>query len=170
MNVERQYQAAMDMLTPHVAVRWMITLALFFLFGTIVVIGNGWFIVAYALAIYILNLFLAFLSPKFAPDDPLSTDINDPMSPLPSSTNDDFKPFIRRLPEFKFWHAATRAIIFSLMATITRATDLPVFWPILLFYFCVLFAITMKRQILHMIKHNYVPMDFGKKKFVKSDK
>jgi hypothetical protein len=37
-----------------------------------------------------------------------------------------------------------------------------VFWPILLLYFIVLFVITMKRQIRHMIKYKYVPFSFGK--------
>lgn len=40
--------------------------------------------------------------------------------------------------------------------------DVPVFWPILLLYFIVLFVITMKRQIRHMIKYKYVPFSFGK--------
>jgi len=33
----------------------------------------------------------------------------------------------------------------------------PVFWPILLVYFCALFFVTMRRQIRHMIKHRYIP-------------
>ena len=41
--------------------------------------------------------------------------------------------------------------------------DVPVFWPILLMYFLVLFFVTMKRQIKHMIKYRYVPFSFGKK-------
>jgi hypothetical protein len=74
----------------------------------------------------------------------------------------EFKPFIRRMPEFKFWHSATRAIVIALLATLTKATDVPVFWPILLVYFCILFTITMKRQIQHMIKHKYLPWNYGK--------
>ena len=44
--------------------------------------------------------------------------------------------------------------------------DVPVFWPILLLYFLVLFFITMKRQIRHMIKYKYVPFSWGKTKYV----
>jgi hypothetical protein len=40
--------------------------------------------------------------------------------------------------------------------------DVPVFWPILLCYWIVLFVLTMKRQILHMIKYKYVPFSMGK--------
>ncbi len=41
--------------------------------------------------------------------------------------------------------------------------DVPVFWPILLLYWFVLFFVTMKRQIRHMIKHRYLPFSFGKR-------
>jgi hypothetical protein len=46
--------------------------------------------------------------------------------------------------------------------TFFEVFDVPVFWPILLLYFFVLFFVTMKRQIKHMIKHRYVPWSFGK--------
>ena len=35
--------------------------------------------------------------------------------------------------------------------------NIPLFWPILLLYFIVLFMLTMKRQIKHMWKHKYAP-------------
>lgn len=40
--------------------------------------------------------------------------------------------------------------------------DVPVFWPILLFYWIVLFVLTMRRQISHMIKYKYIPFSVGK--------
>ncbi|RWV79650.1 hypothetical protein GW17_00059183 [Ensete ventricosum] len=43
--------------------------------------------------------------------------------------------------------------------------DVPVFWPILLCYWVVLFLLTMKRQIVHMIKYKYVPFNIGKQKY-----
>lgn len=50
-------------------------------------------------------------------------------------------------PEFKFWYSATKATAIALTCTITRATDVPVYWPILLVYFLTLFGLTMRRQI-----------------------
>jgi len=41
--------------------------------------------------------------------------------------------------------------------------DVPVYWPILVMYFCVLFVLTMRRQLQHMIKYRYVPFDWGRK-------
>uniref|UniRef100_A0A804R2X7 Uncharacterized protein n=1 Tax=Zea mays TaxID=4577 RepID=A0A804R2X7_MAIZE len=43
--------------------------------------------------------------------------------------------------------------------------DVPVFWPILLYYWIVLFVLTMKRQIVQMIKYKYVPFSIRKQKY-----
>jgi hypothetical protein len=76
-----------------------------------------------------------------------------------------FRPFARRLPEFKFWYSSIRAVLIATGMTFFELFDVPVFWPILLLYFIVLFVITMKRQIKHMIKHKYVPWSWGKAKY-----
>lgn len=79
----------------------------------------------YALFIYLLNLFLAFLQPKFDPSleaDIAAQDVEEGEPGLPTSTSssskgngglmsgmfgnasdpdEEFRPFIRRLPEFK---------------------------------------------------------------------
>lgn len=75
--------------------------------------------------------------------------------------------------------SSTRATAIALFCTISEVFDVPVYWPILLIYFFVLFALTMRRQIQyvipllyvvcansllrHMIKYKYVPFDIGRK-------
>ena len=66
---------------------------------------------------------------------------------LPTKQNDEFRPFIRRLPEFKFWYSATKATVIAFCCTFFEFFNIPVFWPILVMYFITLFCITMKRQI-----------------------
>ncbi|KAH0588786.1 hypothetical protein H2248_004587 [Termitomyces sp. 'cryptogamus'] len=121
-------------------------------------------------AIYLLNLLLAFLQPKFDPslqDDLMADEIEeggeDATSPLPSQRDDEFRPFVRRLPEWQFWLSSTRATIIALFCTFSEIFDVPVYWPILVIYFFVLFALTMRRQIQHMIKYKYIPFDIGRK-------
>jgi hypothetical protein len=63
---------------------------------------------------------------------------------LPTKQDDEFRPFVRRLPEFKFWHSATRAIVIGITCSFFRAFDLPVFWPILVMYWFLLFVLTSK--------------------------
>jgi hypothetical protein len=120
---------------------------------------QGFFIVTYALGIYLLNLLIGFLSPSVDPEE------QDGLGEvaLPQSDSDEFRPFTRKLPEFQFWYWGMRAVVLSFAATFFQIFDLPVFWPILLFYFVFLFFITMKQQMMHMIKHNYVPWSTGKK-------
>lgn len=132
------------------------------------------------LAIYLLNLLLAFLQPKFDPslqDDLLADEIEegatDDGPTLPSQRDDEFRPFVRRLPEWQFWYvstaslylrgakavvsrlSATRAVIISLFLTTSDMFDVPVYWPILVVYFCVLFLLTMRRQIQCVLLSRY---------------
>ena len=63
---------------------------------------------------------------------------------LPTKHDDEFRPFIRRLPEFKFWHSATRALTIGFACTWFDVFDIPVFWPVLVVYWFILFALTSK--------------------------
>ncbi|OTA04422.1 hypothetical protein A9Z42_0050150 [Trichoderma parareesei] len=149
--------------------RWIGTGVALVLFFLRIFFAQGWYIVAYALGIYLLNLFLAFLQPKFDPsNDALDNEMEDgAVGTLPTKQDEEFKPFIRRLPEFKFWYWATRAIGISFVCTWFTIFDVPVFWPVLVMYWLILFVLTMRRQIQHMIKYRYVPFTIGKKSYIK---
>jgi len=159
-SINVRFQMALDKLVPRLALRWAILCGLAFLYCWRVYVLQGFYIVTYGLGIFILNLFIGFLTPleEFDSDGPL----------LPSNDTDEFKPFVRRLPEYKFWYSCSKAIVIGTGMTFFSAFDLPVFWPILLIYFLILFFLTMKRQIMHMIKYRYLPFSFGKKQYKKS--
>jgi len=142
--------------------------------------------VAYSLGIYLLNLFLAFLTPKFDPSLEQEELEEGGPSALPTKNDEEFRPFIRRLPEFKFWHSATRATTIGFFCTWFEVFDIPVFWPVLVVYWFLLFIltsayplvrrfihndvltrITVRRQIQHMIKYRYVPFTIGKTRYSK---
>jgi len=167
-NVTRKFQAVLDRTVPFVVPRWLLTATMYLIYWVRVWLLQGFHIITYALHIYYLNLFIAFLTPKV---EPMSYDDDDDedAGSLPTSNNAEFKPFIRRLPEFKFWWWATRATFFAFSCTCFEVFNVPVFWPILVMYFIMLFVITMKRQLRHMIKHKYVPWTAGKKKFQGKD-
>ena len=105
------------------------------------------------------QLVIGFLSPQVDPATEGPT--------LPTKGNEEFKPFVRRLPEFKFWYRSIRSFVIAFFMTFVPIFDVPVFWPILLMYWFMLFFMTMKQQIRHMIKHRYVPFSFGKKQYGK---
>lgn len=161
--VNRAIQYWLDKSTIHIAPRWTVFVVLLALFFLRVYVVQGYFIVAYGLGIFLLNNFIAFLSPL---EDPSSSSNGDDGLSLPVSAKDgkEFRPFTRRLPEFKFWLSSTRGVLTSITMTLFSVFDIPVFWPILLIYFFVLFFMTMKRQIIHMYQHKYVPISWGKVK------
>lgn len=160
--VSRRYQHLLDKSTPLVYHRWIGFFLVALIYSIRVFLLQGYYIITYGLGIYILQLFILFLSPQV---DPEIQDLSDGPS-LPTRGSDEFRPFVRRLPEFKFWYSVTKAFCFAFVLTFFSAFDVPVFWPILLFYWVVLFVSTMKRQIMHMVKYKYVPFSFGKQRYV----
>ncbi|KAF2396219.1 putative Golgi membrane protein [Trichodelitschia bisporula] len=163
----RIYQAYLDQSTPYVPYRWTGTGVLFLIFALRIFLAQGWYIVAYSVGIYLLNLFLAFLTPKFDPSLEQDEGMEDGTAGtgLPTKEGDEFRPFVRRLPEFKFWYSTTKALAIGFACTWFRAFDLPVFWPVLVVYWVLLFVLTMRRQIQHMIKYRYVPFTVGKARY-----
>ncbi|OMO75173.1 Retrieval of early ER protein Rer1 [Corchorus olitorius] len=159
-DFSRLFQYYLDRSTPHVTERWLGTFAISAFYVLRVYFAQGFYIVSYGLGIYILNLLIGFLSPKVDPE----LEVLEGAS-LPTKGSDEFKPFIRRLPEFKFWYSITKALCMAFFMTFFSIFDVPVFWPILLCYWIVLFFLTMKRQIMHMIKYKYVPFSMGKQRY-----
>jgi hypothetical protein len=160
------YQVWLDRWTPHATSRWTTTVLLIAAFLLRIVFKQGWYIVTYALGIYHLNLLLAFLTPKIDPAmAEFERDEQDEGLGLPTKQDEEFRPFVRRLPEFKFWYSATKATVIAFFCTFFEFFNIPVFWPILVMYFITLFCITMKRQIKHMIRYRYIPFTWGKPKF-----
>ncbi|QHO49066.1 Protein RER1A [Arachis hypogaea] len=98
-EVSRQYQHLLDKTTPHVLNRWLGTLAVAFVYALRVYLIQGFYVVSYGLGIHLLNLLIGFLSPQV---DPEIQSLSEGPT-LPTRSNDEFRPFVRRLPEFKFW-------------------------------------------------------------------
>ncbi|CAI4925781.1 CRE_HP_G0004330.mRNA.1.CDS.1 [Saccharomyces cerevisiae] len=156
------YQHYLDKVTPHAKERWAVLGGLLCLFMVRITMAEGWYVICYGLGLFLLNQFLAFLTPKFD----MSLQQDEENNELEAGEkSEEFRPFIRRLPEFKFWYNSIRATIISLLLSLFSIFDIPVYWPILLMYFILLFFLTMRRQIQHMIKYRYIPLDIGKKKY-----
>ncbi|CAN1121985.1 Protein RER1B [Linum perenne] len=165
-DFSRAFQYYLDRSAPLPLQRWLGTLVVALIYVWRVYSIQGFYVISYGLGIYVLNLLIGFLSPKVDPELEALESLDG--ASLPTKTSDEFRPFVRRLPEFKFWYAITKAFIIAFVMTFFSVLDVPVFWPILLIYWIVLFVLTMKRQILHMIKYKYVPFDLGKKKYTGS--
>lgn len=158
-----QVQRILDKITPFHVFRWLANALLMVYFMYRVISLQGFYIVAYVLGIFLLNQFILFLTPVVMDDLEMDDDEDQPH--LPTKSDEEFRPFMRRLPEFKFWYTTFKSLFISVFCTFFAVFDIPVFWPILVMYFITLFLVTMKRQIRHMIKHRYVPFSYGKVRY-----
>nr|XP_027228804.1 LOW QUALITY PROTEIN: protein RER1 homolog [Penaeus vannamei] len=159
------YQHYLDKWTPHTASRWVFTMVLIAGFSLRIIrimLRQGWYIVCYALGIYHLNLFLAFLTPKI--DPAFAQEESDDGPSLPTKANEEFRPFMRRLPEFKFWYSVTKSTLIAFTCTFFQLFNCPrVFWPILVILF---FSLTFPfSPVQHMIKYKYLPFSIGKPRY-----
>lgn len=154
-------QTLQDKLLPHQRLRWVATTLFLALYVLRVVWIGGFYVVSYCLAVFVLSQGLHFLTP-------LQADLEDEQADqpvLPIRSADEFRPFLRKLSEFLFWRNVCLALLSAGLLTFVEALDIPVFWPVLLMYFLVLFLSTMRRQLSHMAKHGYLPFDLGKKHY-----
>lgn len=157
LSLERLVASYLDRTTLYPRTRWFSFCCFISLFVTRILFTQGFFVICYALAIYLLNLFIGFLTPQ--------VDLEADAYVLPVREAEEYRPFQRRLPEYKFWLRGSTGTLLAIFATFIPFFDLPVYWPILLIYFMMLFFMTMKQQIKHMIKHKYVPFSWGKQTY-----
>ncbi|MBA0560888.1 hypothetical protein Golob_017761 [Gossypium lobatum] len=97
------------------------------------------------------------MAPRSPPADPMSFALSFADSPSSNSGSPSHSSLL---------YSITKAFCIAFVMTFFSVFDVPVFWPILLFYWLMLFILTMKRQILHMIKYKYVPFSFGKQVYL----
>lgn len=91
----RRYRKMIDDLSPFVLQRWVFALVTMGLLAIRILSIQGFYVVAYAYGIFFLNQLVGFLSPKIEPED----------GTLPTSMtiDDEYRPFIRYIPEKVFW-------------------------------------------------------------------
>ena len=157
------YNSIKDKIIIYKAQRWGVVafLAVFYfirMFRT-----KGYYALTYCIGIHFLNSFIGFISPL---DDPEEDQLNNGDSYLPQKNNEEFRPFQRKVKEYSFWSMMFWTFLFAIPMTFFEAFNIPVFWPLLLVYFILIFFLIMRRQIKHMIKYNYLPWDTGKKNYV----
>lgn len=111
----RKFQQILDSSTVHIVPRWIGFVVALAIYALRVYLVNGWYIITYSLGIFLLNNFIGFLSPQIDPesDGPL----------LPTTNDGDFKPFSRRVPEFKFWYSSTKGVLTAFCMTFFSVFD-----------------------------------------------
>ena len=142
--------------------RWGLVSVLGIIYFIRVFTTKGYYALTYCIGIHFLNSFIGFISPL---EDPDEGQLNNNDSYLPQKSNEEFRPFQRKVKEYSFWSLMFWTFLLAIPMTYFEAFNIPVFWPLLLVYFILIFFLIMRRQIQHMIKYNYLPWDSGKKSY-----
>ena len=156
------YNSIRDKIIVYRAHRWILVAFLAIFYFIRVLKTKGYYALTYCIGIHFLNSFIGFISPL---DDPEEDQLNNGDSYLPQKNNEEFRPFHRKVKEYTFWSLMFWTFLASIPMTFFEAFNIPVFWPLLLVYFILIFFLIMRRQIQHMIKYHYLPWDSGKKHY-----
>lgn len=111
----------MDKSTLYIKERWAAELGFLVLFVLRIVFGQGWYLFA---SISVVNLYLAFLKCKF--DDSLQQDENNNELEAGEKSN-EFCPFIKRLPDFRFLYNYIREPMLSMLLSLFIIPDIKLF-------------------------------------------
>lgn len=95
-KLNQKVQIVLDRTAPLILPRWAAWVVSLLAYVVRVWMLRGFYIVTYGLGIYNLNLLLGFITPQVDPE-------LEEGPQLPTKSDQEFKPFVRRLPEFKFW-------------------------------------------------------------------
>lgn len=161
-NVIQMYT---DKIVPKRTERWGVAILLFLIFILRILIKQTHFLVTYIVMLYILHGLINFLTPKDAEYPDIFDDFEKDFE-LPANIDNEFRPFIRRLPEFQFWSFFMKHVCGALFTTFFEIFDISVYVPILVMYFILIAALTAKNLSRHMKKYGYNPF-FSEKKIFK---
>jgi hypothetical protein len=166
-RLKQRLQVFEDKVVPQRLARWIAFALMIVLFMFRIISYGGFFVVAYAMGIHLLYLLVTFLTPLSDPEGSSEADADG--AALPSATGDEFKPYVPKMQEYKVWRSMTKVVAICSFLTLFDLFDIPVFWPILVIYFILLFVTQMAGRIQHMLKHKYVPWNSKKPRYVSKD-
>jgi hypothetical protein len=144
---------------PYALYRWLVWLFLAGLFLFRVFVLHKSYTIGYVAGLYLINCLIMYISPKLDPE--LSKDS------LPTAGDGDYRPFVRKLPEFVLWRRLMGCVILAFVAALFPFLDPPMYGPLLLVYVLMVAAFNFRARIAHMIRHRYLPFDWGKPKVQK---
>lgn len=163
-----KFQYYLDKTAPKKLERWVFFSLLLVLYFVRILYIQTHYLVTYVLSIYLLHGFIGFCTPQ-EESIPDPFDNVDEEVYIPQAVDDEFRPFMRRLPEFDFWWLAVRLVLVSFLTTFSSLFDIPVYAPILMIYFIIVSILTAKNLYRHMKKYNYNPFYIAKERYKPSN-
>jgi len=161
MDLNSLNQLFEDSLSPLLYPRWIFTsfLLLAYIYRIFKIKSHA--VISYCVGIYLLHSFILFVTPKDENiPDPFENVEDDDYNPR--NIDNDFKPYVRKLPEFQFWKFCTQAISISYFLTLFSFTIIPVFPLVLIIYFIFIVLMTIYKLHMHSKKYKYSIFFSGK--------
>lgn len=171
-TVRKHHRNLLDYLIQYKTARWLITAALC-LFYFERSYGMNYYIVTYLIGFYVLQLIVKYVTPKGLDQDEneeedyeeqsISTDSSISFQPyLTDCRADESRPITPSMSEMQVWERLTYAFTMGTICTCFKLLEIDVFWPMLVVYFLLLAAYTIRKVFKQMVKHNYGFDDFVK--------
>lgn len=154
MDFEIYAQYITDKLYPYIYQRWTFTGAIAMTYLIRIIRKQSHAVITYCVGIYLLHSFILFVTPK-------DENIPDPFENIeeeeynPRNIDNEFMPYIRKMPEFNFWLTCTQIVSVSLFLIHFDFTDIPAFTPILVLYFIFVLGMTFYKLWIHSKKYKY---------------
>lgn len=161
MDFELLSQYVSDHLSPLIYPRWISTALLLLYYIRRITIIKTHSVVTYFIGVYLLHATILFLTPK-------DENIPDPFENVedesynPRNIDNDFRPYVRRLPEFDFWKTCTQILVMAYFITLFPFLNLPVYVPMLVIYFVFVVCVTCYKLWQHSKKFKYSLFPTGK--------
>lgn len=153
-----------DKLVPMYKERWLIFFICLITYFIRIIIIESHYLITYILSIYLLHALIGFCTPREESiPDPFENFDDDVY--IPQTIDDEFRPFLRRLPEYDFWSICMKLISICFITTFFNIFDVPVSLPILILYFIFMVILTIRNLYKHMKKYQYNPFFNNKEKF-----
>lgn len=157
MDYKYLNQHLRDKISPFPTYRWAVTgvLALLYVIRLINIKSHA--VITYCALVYLLHAFILFATPKDnSIPSPFENSTNEEEDNyIPSNIDNDFKPYVRRLPEYDFWVFTSEIVGVSYFLTFFSFTSIPVFVPILIIYFVFILLMTFWKLYKHSRKFQY---------------
>lgn len=127
------------------------------------------YLITYCLSLYLLHGAINFCTPQNESVPDIFDDF-DVEYELPTNNDNEFRPFMRRLPEYKLWLLYVQLTSAAFFMSLFDIFDIPVFVPILVIYFIFISILTVRNLKRHMEKYNYNPFFTSKTSFKNENK
>lgn len=154
MDLQAFKQYAIDTLSPRVYPRWMFALIILITYLRRVFGLKSHIVITYIAGVYLLHSFVLFVTPKDSNiPDPFENDEDESYNP--KNIDNDFRPYVRKLPELLFWQSCVQIMLFAYFLTFFPFTDIPVHTPILIAYSVFIVIFTAYKLWNHSKKFKY---------------